>query len=74
MDPDDLRCQRVRVQPHEFDEGFIELVEFGMKDVQNAVDRELAKLKEFARENLNSLTLRYLGDVVNQEYLNVGMN
>ena len=74
MDPDDLRRQRVLVQPHEFDEGFIELVEFGMKDVQNAVDRELAKLKEFARENLNSLTLRYLGDVVNQEYQNVGMN
>jgi len=45
-----------------------------MKDVQNAVDRELAKLKEFARENLNSLTLRYFGDVVNREYQNVGMN
>lgn len=68
-----LDVKEVRVQPHECDEGFIELVEFGMKDVQNAVDRELAKLKEFARENLNSLTLRYLGDVVNQEYQNVGM-
>lgn len=45
----------------------------GMKDVQQAVDRTLERLKEFARESLNNLTLRYLGDVVNWEYQNVGM-
>ena len=33
----------------------------------------LEKLKDFARENLNNLMLQYLGDVVNREYLNVGM-
>ena len=54
-------------------EAYIELVEFGMKDVQDAVDRTLERLKEFARENLNNLTLRYLGDVIDREYQNVGM-
>jgi AAA domain, putative AbiEii toxin, Type IV TA system len=44
-----------------------------MKDVQQAVNRTLEQLKEFARENLNNLTLRYLGDVVDREYQNVGM-
>lgn len=72
--PEDFRRQRIRPRQHETDEGFIELVEFGMKDVQNAVDHELDKLKEFARESLNNLTLRYLGDVVDREYQTVGMN
>jgi predicted ATPase len=74
MDMDDVRRRKIRFPQHESDEGFIELVEFGMRDVQNAVDRELSSLKEFARENLNSLTLGYLGDVVNQEYQNVDLN
>ncbi len=72
FDPDDLR-NRQKGRIRETDEGFIELVEFGMKDVQNAIDRELGRLKEFARKNLNSLTLHYLGDVVNREYETVGM-
>lgn len=73
VDPDDFRRNRTRLRQQESAESYIELVEFGMKDVQNAVDRTLERLKEFARENLNNLTLRYLGDVVNQEYQNVGM-
>lgn len=74
VDPDDFPRRRGRIRQNESDEAYIELVEFGMKDVQNAVDRTLEILKEFARENLNSLTLRYLGDVVNREYQNVGIN
>jgi predicted ATPase len=73
VDPDDLRRHRSRVRQSESGEAYIELVEFGMKDVQQAVDRTLDVLKEFARENLNNLTLRYLGDVVDREYQNVGM-
>jgi len=73
--PDSFRRQRSRFRPRdrpdEIDKGFIELVEFGMKDVKNAIDLELDELKEFARENLNNLTLRYLDDVVNQMYQNV---
>lgn len=73
FDSDDFRRHSSRLRQTESGEAYIELVEFGMKDVQQAIDRTLEQLKEFARENLNNLTLRYLGDVVNQEYQNVGM-
>ena len=73
IDSDDFRRHRNRVRQNESEQVYIELVEFGMKDVQQAVDRTLERLKEFARESLNNLTLRYLGDVVNREYQNVGM-
>ena len=73
VDPDDFHRRRSRLRQNETGEAYIELVEFGMKDVQQAVDRTLGRLKEFARESLTNLTLRYLGDVVNQEYQNVGM-
>jgi len=72
VDPDDFRRQRNRIRQSDSDEAYIELVEFGMKDVKQAIERTLQHLKEFARENLNNLTLRYLGDVVNQDYQNVG--
>lgn len=73
VDPDDFRRHRTKLRQNESGEAYIELVEFGMKDVQQAVDRTLERLKEFARESLNNLTLRYLGDVVKGEYQNVGM-
>src|SRR5262249_49009440 len=47
--------------------------EFGMQDVQQAINRVLDTLKDFARENLSKLTQNYLEDVVNREYSNVGM-
>ena len=71
VNPEDFRRNRVRLT--ESAEAYIELVEFGMKDVQEAVGCTLDHLKEFARESLTNLTLKYLGDVVNQEYRNVGM-
>lgn len=71
IDTDDFR--RISSRRKELGDVYIELVEFGMKDVQLAVDRTLETLKETARENLNNLTLKYLGDVVNQEYKNVGI-
>ncbi len=49
----------------------IELVEFGMQDVQNALSNTLEDLKEFARDSLNTLTLKYLGDVIGEEYEHV---
>ena len=44
-----------------------------MKDVQQAVDNAVGAIRDFARENLNRLTLSYLSDVVNQTYLTVDM-
>lgn len=70
-DSDDLR--RYRQKQSETGRSYIELVEFGMKDVQQAVDNSVGAIRDFARENLNRLTLRYLSDVVNQTYLNVDL-
>lgn len=71
-DLDDFDRSRVRSRQSESDDVYVELVEFGMKDVQHAVDRTLAQLKDFARASLTGLTLSYLGDVVNREYQHVG--
>nr|VFK31284.1 MAG: AAA ATPase domain-containing protein [Candidatus Kentron sp. MB] len=73
IDSDSFGWQRSGLHQREPGKAYVELVEFGMKDVQQAVDKTLEKLKEFARENLNSLTLKYLGDVVDKEYETVGM-
>ena len=50
---------------------YLELIEFGMKDVDSAIRSTLEELKDFARENLNKLTLGYLSDVVDQKYTQV---
>lgn len=65
--------RKVSFRPSETGKDCIELVEFGMKDVKEAIEWTLEKLKEFARESLNNLTLGYLGDIVKKEYNNVGM-
>ena len=72
-DFDDSRFRRIDPSRRETEKDYIELVEFGMKDVELAIKNALGNLKEFARESLNNLTLGYLGDVVNQKYKNVGM-
>jgi len=73
-DFDSSESRRIRpASSYEGENSFVELVEFGMKDVVRSIDNALGKIKDFARENLNNLTLKYLGDVVNKEYLTVGM-
>lgn len=52
-------------------ETFVELVEFGMKDVDNAISETLAQLERFTRENLTALTFSYLGDIVEEQYQSV---
>lgn len=46
----------------------IELVEFGMVDVQNLVNDELEKLRSFSQARQNKLTLGYLGEIVSKHY------
>ena len=53
---------------------FVELVEFGMKDVEDAVNETRKELDRFARENLNTLTFSYLGDIVEQKYTTIDMD
>lgn len=71
VDLDEFRSRRERRRPPEMAGDFVELVEFGMQDVQTAIDRALVSLKEFARESLNNLTQGYLGDVVDRKYQGV---
>ena len=73
IDLDDVRRGRARLRTGESENTFIELVEFGMRDVQQAIDQALSGLRDFARENLTTLTFRNLGDVVDREYQKVGM-
>lgn len=52
-------------------EPFTELIEFGMKDVQEAINTTLTTLKESSRNNLNQMTLGYLGDIVEEKYADI---
>ena len=52
---------------------FVELVEFGMRDVDTAIETTRAELNQFARENLNNLTFGYLGDIVERQYESVDL-
>ncbi|WP_190233635.1 AAA family ATPase [Rhizobium sp. R339] len=67
IDPDDLRRNRLASQS-DTDDVYIELVEFGMADVKRAIDTALQRISAFANAGLNTLTLGYLGEVVNQDY------
>lgn len=52
---------------------YVELIEFGMKDVETAIDTTLSQLNTFARESLNNLTFGYLGDIVEEQYTKVDL-
>ncbi len=70
FDKDDFKNTSIRsnVNVHHGSKNHIELIQFGMDDVNNAKNEILDKLKEFQRTELNSLTLKYLDDVVNKKY------
>ena len=47
---------------------FIELVEFGMEDVEKTINNTMTKIKDNVRNGLNALTGTYLRDVIRGEY------
>lgn len=53
---------------------FVELVEFGMKDVDLAIKSKVSELERFAREELNKLTISYLGNIVEHEYKSIDLS
>ncbi len=55
------------------EETYVELVEFGMKDVESAILETRDELDKFARVNLNNLTFGYLGDIVERKYKSVDL-
>jgi energy-coupling factor transporter ATP-binding protein EcfA2 len=71
IDPDDLRRrkrQKMRRLKSDGDRAYIELVEFGMQDVQDSIDTKLDQLEKFQSEELNILTLRHFNDIVSSDY------
>lgn len=74
LDDEEFFHRRRLMAPHRKHKSYVELIEFGMKDVEKAIKSTLEQLKEFARESLNRLTLGYLGDVVDQKYSEVSVN
>lgn len=68
IDEEDYRQEKCNRQSQE---PYTELIEFGMKDVQEAIDTTLTTLKESSRNNLNQMTLGYLGDIVEEKYANI---
>lgn len=47
---------------------YMELIEFGMHDVEVAINKTLSDIKDLSRLGLNNLTLSYLGDIVDGKY------
>ena len=68
IDPDEVRRNKGSLPQADNDDSYIELVEFGMADVQKAINATIEEIRVFANAGLTSLTLSYLGEVVNQEY------
>lgn len=73
LDEDDISSYK-RIQHQSNFPNFMEMIEFGMSDVETAIVETLDSLKDFFRSNLTSLTLDYFGEIVEQEYQNVNLS
>jgi predicted ATPase len=66
-----LREPREHLPRRARDTGYIELVEFGMEDVENTIHRKMIEIKETVRKDLSTLTGAYLRDVIQGAYQSV---
>ena len=73
LDERELSKRRRMLASRRTEETYVELVEFGMKDVESAIRDTREDLDRFARANLNNLTFSYLGDIVEQKYQSVDL-
>jgi predicted ATP-binding protein involved in virulence len=67
-DLDELRTRNRRLRKGRNEETFIELVEFGMEDIENTITATMSTLGEILRRRLNSLTGSYLREVIQGKY------
>jgi predicted ATPase len=74
MDERELKQRRDLLTSRRNNRTYVELIEFGMKDVENAIASTLSGLNTFARESLNNLTFGYLGDIVEEHYAKVDLD
>lgn len=73
LDEGELRSRGKLLTDQQNEDTFVELIEFGMKDVEEAINDTRKELDRFARESLNNLTFSYLGDVVEHKYTTVDL-
>lgn len=59
--------ENARIKPHRRGTEFVELIEFGMRDVEQKISDALSIIKENARSELNNLAGSYLRDVIRRE-------
>lgn len=72
LDLDEMRMRSRRIKrPRKTKETFIELVEFGMEDVESTIRETLGSLRETLRRDLNNLTGNYLREVIRGTYQSV---
>ncbi len=67
-DPEDARRSSYVTRQPEDGNDYVELVEFGMNDVKQAINRALEEIRSFQLAGVTTLSLSYLGDVVSQSY------
>lgn len=70
MDSEEWNTARKRVKSNRA----IELVEFGMEDVEKAVKAYQERLNNFSRAQQNKLTLGYLSEIIEKQYERVDIN
>ena len=73
LDERELTRRRPMLDSRRNADTYVELVEFGMKDVEFAIRETRDELSRFAQANLNNLTFSYLGDIVEQKYESVDL-
>lgn len=73
LDERELRNREKLLSDQKKENTFVELIEFGMKDVDDAINETRKELDSFARESLNNLTFGYLGDIVEHKYTSVDL-
>ena len=70
MDSDEWR----RARKHTRSDRAVELVEFGMSDVEAAVKQYQERLNNFSRAQQNKLTLGYLSEIIGEKYEQVDID
>lgn len=58
--------ENLRIKNSDSDSDFIELIEFGMRDVDQKISEALSKIKDNARTEFNNLAGNYLRDIIHQ--------
>ncbi len=70
LDPDERRRTAPIARQSEDGPDYIELVEFGMNDVREAISSALEEIRNFQLLGTTRLSLSYLGDIFSKKYMN----